>query len=1162
MVQEASMESSSKKVHPFFSKAPPADVPNPAQTDSHAEPLHPNSVSTKPQRKRRKKDSQASDQGPGQKKKPRRSERGSSPAAPAPTDHDANSPTNASDNHSIGNFPTPPLSDISTKNTEQPLGFTTTSAVKVQADSEADCATPVKSKKVLKWNPKTGTLGSPPKPKTINSNPSGCLVTVKYGHDDESRKELGDKITQILNGKVLFPPAPAKYKKAKVVAPNQDTESKVTHPFFTDKAMKGQKAIGGASNGKQKPSLPSKHSVFMSTPVSPTKPRNVLNIAKVPKFGIKSNLPKIPGASHPLWPPKDMAHVRGLNSFSCAAHLSDNVKTPRKSKGSVVAVSPETSLLHRHCKGLSLGAILDALPKDNDKFEPAPKELRIPKRCFESGRKLQKRVRSQLRTYRTPVQADDEQDQDESTNPNKRTHPAIKKLYEALETGLSAYDRSTCENQTWAHKYAPTTASQVLQAGKEAQLLKEWLQALRVQSVDTGTADGGNKGKSRETAPRKKRKKDKLDGFIVDSEEEANFMDEVSEDDEVWAPAGLGLLKKTVIRSGDAASKGSKDQKRLTNAVVISGPHGSGKTAAVYAVAKELGFEIFEINSGSKRSGKDLLDKVGDMTRNHLVQQHHADQPADDDDDVEDEVTKDLKSGKQGMMTAFFKPKPTAPLKKPAKKAQDKEVESEKQTSTKNQKQSLILLEEVDVLYEEDKQFWATLMGMISQSKRPFIMTCNDESLVPLQSLSLHGIFRFSPPPISHAVDLCLLVAANEGHVIQRSAVHALYKCRNNDLRATLTELNYWCQIGVGDRRGGFDWFVLRWPKGIDMDENGDVIRVVSEGTYSEGMGWIGRDLLATCPNPLEKEEEVMKQSWDSWSLDLGDWHSSMDLESWADNLAIATEDTGRQFDTLSAYEDFCDALSSADILAKGAFGTGLQEQLDTTVPEILAKTKDDFIIGRTLLDAYPKADPNTPQMALSLSLRSLARSELLRSSSASNQSGSSRILRAVDEDQVVPILDASFDDNTDQMTRMDLAIAFDPIAVSDKATPSSHLDPSVFDRTLKLIVLDVAPWVRGIVEFDNVLMQERIKLSNLLSEGGKRKRMRTTRSAYSALEGGERRATRRERYFGDCLNTEFVRRTAGEGWKEAVAPTRPTDTTESIPSSPPVSDEEIMVVR
>lgn len=65
--------------------------------------------------------------------------------------------------------------------------------------------------------------------------------------------------------------------------------------------------------------------------------------------------------------------------------------------------------------------------------------------------------------------------------------------------------------------------------------------------------------------------------------------------------------------------------------------------------------------------------------------------------------------------------------------------------------------------------------------------------------------------------------------------------------------------------------------------------------------------------------------------------------------------------------------------------------------------------------------------------------------------------------------------------------------------------------------------------------MQGRQKLSNLLNDGGKRKRMRTTRSAYSALEGGERRSTRKDRYFGDYLSTSAVMYTAGQGWQDCL---------------------------
>lgn len=97
---------------------------------------------------------------------------------------------------------------------------------------------------------------------------------------------------------------------------------------------------------------------------------------------------------------------------------------------------------------------------------------------------------------------------------------------------------------------------------------------------------------------------------------------------------------------------------------------------------------------------------------------------------------------------------------------------------------------------------------------------------------------------------------------------------------------------------------------------------------------------------------------------------------------------------------------------------------------------------------------------------------------------------------------------------------------------PSGHLDPSVFDRTMRLIVVDVAPFVRGIVAADERRQRQRARVGTLLvSEGGKRRR---TRAAMSAAEGGERRATRGERYFSGEVNGWLVRRTGGR-WEGAL---------------------------
>lgn len=123
-------------------------------------------------------------------------------------------------------------------------------------------------------------------------------------------------------------------------------------------------------------------------------------------------------------------------------------------------------------------------------------------------------------------------------------------------------------------------------------------------------------------------------------------------------------------------------------------------------------------------------------------------------------------------------------------------------------------------------------------------------------------------------------------------------------------------------------------------------------------------------------------------------------------------------------------------------------------------------------------------------------------------------------------------------LNRLQLSQAFDPISTPEKYVWSSTttMDASAFDRTMTLIVEDIAPYVRSIVAYDARLQQERLKLSNLVSEGGKRvKRMRTTRAAMSALEGGARKTTRGDRYFTKNLNPAFVLKTGMQSWTDAA---------------------------
>lgn len=1153
-----------KKLHPFFTApralqqdatatdADPAPAPadsadSPDANDSIGRDSDMESPENKTRQCKRRKPVEDVDEDGADNKKPRRGRKKANPQTASIMNHFSR--IDGEDHATTSSHPATPKNDTTshanaTNPPDQPLASADndTATREARPDQESkESALSILPKKVLRFNPATGTLGSPPKPKepkptaqqdntekTVEEKktptPRGKrrsvrIVKVSYGTDDESRKQIGTKIDEILSGAVSPTPKPKKRTSPKEekrlshasTKAKSEPSQKETHPFFSGKPQKvaptpGSKNNAGATTVTKPPPSPGRPRMFTSTPCSPKKQRAAGPSKPLPQFGVKSLGLKTPGARAPAWPWKGMLHVRGDDAaFSRPDRVSSSGPLPaRKSKGNTTHIPPDEMVLGNFAAGLSIPQIIDDIKNiDTESFLPPPRELRLPQKHFESGLKLQKRILPELKNAK---------------------HDALAGLRASLATSLSAFDKYQCESMSWAQKYAPKAAVEVLQHGREVLLLREWLEALKVQAVDTGDL---KPKPTKSGPPKKKRKTNKHDDFIVDSDEEANEMDEVSDpDEEDWSPDRRGG-KRTVIRAGDA-----KGASRLTNTVVISGPHGCGKTAAVYAIAKELNFEVFEINPGSRRSGKDVLDKIGDMTRNHLVQ-HQQIEASGGSTINEEEVAEDIKSGKQATMASFFKPKqaPKQPpkVKKPAPKVEAEKPDAKK-LPPKNQKQSLILLDEIDVLYEEDKNFWSTVIGLIAQSKRPFILTCNDEKLVPFQTLSLHGIFRFSEPPTDLAVDRLLMIAACEGHALRRSAVSALYEARQQDLRACLTELNYWCQIAVGDRRSGVDWYYPRYPQGCDLDEEGNVIRVVSQDTYLEGMGWLAHDILAEMGDSALVEEELLQEAWNNWQMDTGNWQDTLDMPSWASQLEATTR--GERLAALERYDDFADAMSLADLSSSAmVLAESHDEIIDCALPEITIKAREDYILGRQLLDAPLMATYDLLATTLPITLKVLARRNLRASYPSSG-------LEGLDEARLTSQIGQHMSQSvtTEALTRDDLSLAFDTLAASEKASSNSStsLEASVFDNTLAPIVEDVAPYVRGIVAYDNELQKQRLRMSNLLSKGGT-KRMRNTRASHAALEGGSRTHTRPERWFKADLNGVLVMRTAGEGWADAL---------------------------
>ncbi|ESZ96132.1 hypothetical protein SBOR_3483 [Sclerotinia borealis F-4128] len=1049
----------------------------------------------------------------------------------------------------------------------------------------------LKPKKVLQFNPKTGTIGSPPKkpvpPKkkgrgkksAADEKPKSHIIVIGYGRGQTPASETGSKIENILNDIGILTLNP------ELTLPDvKDTKEIIS------RKGNGVNVVPWWKTAKKKAPVEEVQEPSKSQPVDqgrrspsgkPPSPSNIISTFGRPRsnevrqappifggFGAAPKTPRFPGATEPAWPWSGMVHVRGERdeeiSSSPSTSTMGGVSCKKGAKYQAVGIVKDEDIINSIAAELRIDDAINSIQDLHiDDFAPVSPCIRVPSKHIETGPDLQRRVRRELVSKLSkPVMYEDSSD-DEIQKPDtnrSKAHPALNNVYNSIATSLSAFDKAGCENQSWTQKYAPKSAEEILQAGREALLLKEWLQKLTVKSVESGSTESKSTKKSAsskaELLGKRKRRSKKLDGFVVSSGEEDNDMDEITEPEDEDLLGSSGLAKKTVVRSGDMIAKGSKDSKRLANAVVMSGPHGCGKSATVFAVAKELGFEVFEINPNSKRSGKEVMDKVGDMTRNHLVQRSKIDTiPMSTDCDEErlsNTIAEDLKSGRQGTMNSFFKSKvPT----KPEPKVNDVKLavpkpEVSKDTIVpkgppKQQKQSLILLEEIDILYEEDRGFWQTVMLLIAQSKRPIIMTCNDEAAVPILALSLHAIIRFTAVPTDLAVDYMLLVAANEGHAIRREAVKALYESRGSDLRGSLTELEFWCQFAIGDRKAGMEWFYPRLPLGCDLDEHGEKYRVVSEGTYHTGMGWLCQDTLENQRPYINIEEQTLHESWDGWGIDIGNWQRNLDISTWANKIKDSADDRASKRAALAMYDDFAEAMSATDCFSHYSFGADNQVINDAGHPKLSSKAREDYTLANPLLDVSPQAIHDKTSINISLWMKSRAREVLQIRQHVEHGWEIHRGLDGPTEKQVLNLIRSQSCPDSNIITRRDFSLAFDPIAEAEKAYvwTTGNLEASCFDRTMNLIVLDVAPYVRSIVSYDARLQKDRVRLSNLLSQGGntkepKVKKMRTTRAAMSALEGGTRSTTRKEKYFSQDINPYLVLRTGSQSWLDAAIST------------------------
>ncbi|KAI4275118.1 MAG: hypothetical protein LQ337_003443 [Flavoplaca oasis] len=1029
-------------------------------------------------------------------------------------------------------------------------------------------------KKPMKIRP-DGTLVSPSSyipPDRSGKKPRGrpkksadaavkMVVVMKYGMTDSARYSIGQRLQDILsktNEKL-----PTSSAGRPVDKPKEPPTT--THPFFLGKLAKKSEPESKSVDSKDRlePSTNKQdESEYSSSPVkraSPGKPTVKASATPWACMGAFSQGPAILGGSvtrkprgiiDTIWPPQGMVHVRQISdnhpAFSPKKVLTFVKPSPAtKSKDVRARITEKEEVLYRY---RALAKSSKSTKCNSGRDYSQPESLRLPKRRLMTGLGLQRAyqerfaAQSEALDHSTHEEIENDKQPDVAWHQTIHSHPALLRLYDRIVNSQTAFDRFECETQNWQQKYAPRSAEEILQPGREAMILRDWLRSLAVNSIENGgksvekviTTTGMAKKQGSARRKKKRHRAEELDGFVVSSDEEANEMGEINDGLDMEPSQARGERKPTEIRTHEAANLNTETAsgQKSTNAIIMSGPCGCGKTAAIYAVARELGYEVFEINAGSRRSGKDIIDKVGDMSRNHLVSLSRASDTeagnplGDDDLPAADALKQDIESGRQSTMSAFLQPKKIkrrSPKKSKPSKGDDA---NGKRSKRKPQRQSVILLEEVDVLFEEDRQFWTTTLELIVQSKRPVILTCNEERLLPLDDLPLFGILRFREPPEQLAREYLSLLACNEGHLLSSEAVSALYRAKGFDLRASIMELQFFCQMSIGDTKGGLEWLLI--GAAAEPGEAVKQMRVVSDGTYVKGMGWVSQESAATeSGQQIIKEVDHVLAVCNEWGIDMAGYDDFLPLETLS-GLPANSKDRKR---TLKSLDLAFDALSAADSLGYSGFRDGLRATVEVSAPPMSDKQRASYVEGTTLVEADLRSDASGVIDTIASALRIVSRRTLLATADLLQD-------RPLSEQCITDVLPRMVEANQGSGTssRQRLHATFLPLS-KPSVGPSAAKGPfiSCLDSPVAVVLEDIAPYVRSIVSYDLRLEEHRKRLDQAFHGERSSKRARTTRASRAALEGGSKANTRRERWFPANTNFQAVLESGGTGWQNEV---------------------------
>ncbi|XP_057738608.1 uncharacterized protein LOC130955701 isoform X1 [Arachis stenosperma] len=236
--------------------------------------------------------------------------------------------------------------------------------------------------------------------------------------------------------------------------------------------------------------------------------------------------------------------------------------------------------------------------------------------------------------------------------------------------------------------------------------------------------------------------------------------------------------------------------KFLRNLLLITGPVGSGKSAAVYACAQEQGFDVLELNTSDWRNGTAVKQYFGDALGSHgfkRLLEHTL-------------CSREKKTVKLPSAPAFPNDKAAEDIDKDVIELitiSDDGSQSPDGTSwslhrkssefTCYNVQTLILVEDVDVLFPEDRGCISAIQHIAKTAKGPIILTSNSNKVgLPgnFEGLNISFSLPLADELLCHLYMVCVTEDINSSPLLLERFIQSC----NGDIRKIIMQLQFWFQ--------------------------------------------------------------------------------------------------------------------------------------------------------------------------------------------------------------------------------------------------------------------------------------------------------------------------------------------------------------------------------